>query len=350
MPALVIRPLHPDDAYQLHQIITLPQVARNLLQVPSKTLASTVEWVKNTDPFHHRFVAEQEGQIVGLASLKQANRPRLLHSGSVGLYVHPDHWGQGVGSALMARLLDVADNWLNLKRVELEVFTDNAAAIRLYEKFGFVPEGVRCKAAFRDGELADDLCMARLRDVAHLPLAEARPLPEKPAPFPAHTQVIIRAYQPEDAAALHQFFIRPDVTRTLNRLPYQEFEPFRERMDKAPESAQHLVAVVNGQAVGDIFLNVQTNPRLKHVAVLGMALHPDYWGLGIGSKLMAAVLDLADNWLNLQRVELTVNTHNAAALRLYQKHGFVIEGTQHYQGYGDGRWSHSHFMARLHKV
>lgn len=349
MPTLQIRPLHPDDAYHLHHIITLPQVARNLLQVPSKTLASTVEWVKTDDPFRHRFVAEQEGKLVGLASLKQVNRPRLFHSGSLGLYVHPDHWGKGVGSALMAQLLDIADNWLNLKRVELEVFTDNAAAIRLYEKFGFVPEGVRRWAAFRDGALADDLCMARLRDVEHLPVAQARPLPDKPLSLPATTQVIVRPYQPDDAAALHEFFTRPDVTRTLNRMPYQEFAPFQERMDKAPESAHHLVAVVNDKAVGDIFLNVLTNPRLKHAAILGMALHPDYWGLGLGSRLMAAILDLADNWLNLQRVELMVNTHNAAAIRLYQKHGFVIEGTKHYQGYGDGHWSHSHFMARLNR-
>lgn len=347
MPDVHVRPLHPDDAPHLHAIITLPQVARNLLQVPSKELSTTIEWAKKIDPFRYRFVAENEGQIVGMASMSQINRPRLIHSGHLGLYVHPDHWAKGVGSALMTQLLDVADNWLNLKRLELEVFTDNAAAIRLYEKFGFVPEGVRRKVAFRDGELADDLCMARLRDVDHLPVAEANLLPPKPAPLPVHTEILIRPFQIEDAAALYKFFVRPDVTRTLNRMPYQEWVPFKERLDKTPESVHHLVAVVNGQAVGDIILNGATNPRLKHSAMLGMALHPDYWSLGLGSRLMAAMLDLADNWLNLQRVELTVNTHNAAAIRLYQKHGFVIEGTKHYQGYGDGAWSHSHFMGRV---
>lgn len=347
MSTLKIRPLQPEDAYQLHPILTHPQVARNLLQVPSKTLASTVSWANTMDPMRHRFVAERDGQVVGMGSLKQTNRPRLFHSGSLGLYLHPDYWGKGIGSALMAQLLDMADNWLNLKRVELEVFTDNAAAIRLYEKFGFVPEGVRCKASFRDGELVDDLCMARLRDVEHLPIAESSPLPTRPLPLHPNAEVTIRAYQHEDAAALHDYFTRPDVTRTLNRLPYQEFAAFKERMDNPPESSAHLVAVVEDKAVGDIFLHVPTNPRLKHSAILGMALHPDYWGLGIGSRLMAAALDLADNWLNLQRVELMVNTHNAAALRLYQKHGFIIEGTKHYQGYGDGRWSHSHFMGRL---
>lgn len=40
-----------------------------------------------------------------------------------------------LGTALMRELLDAADNWLGFKRLELTVFTDNAPAIRLYEKF-----------------------------------------------------------------------------------------------------------------------------------------------------------------------------------------------------------------------
>ena len=78
--------------------------------------------------------------------------------------VHPDHWGQGVGSALMAAIVDLADNWLALKRVELEVYTDNAAAIHLYEKFGFVLEGTKRKFAFREGEYVDAHVMARVKD------------------------------------------------------------------------------------------------------------------------------------------------------------------------------------------
>jgi putative acetyltransferase len=42
----------------------------------------------------------------------------------------------------MREIVDAADNWFDIKRLDLTVFTDNAAAIRLYEKFGFEPEGV----------------------------------------------------------------------------------------------------------------------------------------------------------------------------------------------------------------
>jgi putative acetyltransferase len=51
---------------------------------------------------------------------------------------------------------------LQLRRLELEVYTDNAAAIRLYEKFGFTIEGTMVDFAFRDGQFVDTYLMARL--------------------------------------------------------------------------------------------------------------------------------------------------------------------------------------------
>jgi GNAT superfamily N-acetyltransferase len=83
--------------------------------------------------------------------------------------------------------------------------------------------------------------------------------------------------------------------------------------------------------------------------VTGRSMHrnPEYWGMSIGTQLMDAILDLADNWLNLKRVELEVNTDNPAGVRLYEKSGFVIEGTKRFHTYGDGRWADSYFMARV---
>ncbi|MFO7683801.1 MAG: GNAT family N-acetyltransferase, partial [Chloroflexota bacterium] len=69
--------------------------------------------------------------------------------------------------------------------------------------------------------------------------------------------------------------------------------------------------------------------------------------LGIGSRLMEGILDITDNWLDLRRVELEVNTDNPAAIRLYQKFGFEIEGTHKFHAFGNGRWADSYFMARL---
>ncbi len=64
---------------------------------------------------------------------------------------------------MMGQIIDVADNWLNLKRLDLLVYADNVPAIQLYEKFGFEREGVLRSDSFRDGHYVDSLMMARLR-------------------------------------------------------------------------------------------------------------------------------------------------------------------------------------------
>ena len=74
--------------------------------------------------------------------------------------------GQGVGSQLLGAALEVADNWMNLHRVELTVYVDNEPAQALYRKFGFETEGRLRDYAVRDGVLVDALSMARLRQTA----------------------------------------------------------------------------------------------------------------------------------------------------------------------------------------
>ena len=82
---------------------------------------------------------------------------------TLGMGVHDDFQNKGVGTRLLQAVLDLADNWLNLKRVELQVFTDNARAVHLYEKFGFIVEGTHEAFAFREGEYVDAYYMARVK-------------------------------------------------------------------------------------------------------------------------------------------------------------------------------------------
>ena len=86
----------------------------------------------------------------------------MRHVASFGMAVHPDSQGRGIGGALIRCALDQADNWLNILRLELDVYTDNKTAIALYEKSGFEKEGVSRFASFKNGEYADLLRMARI--------------------------------------------------------------------------------------------------------------------------------------------------------------------------------------------
>jgi L-phenylalanine/L-methionine N-acetyltransferase len=77
--------------------------------------------------------------------------------------VRDDWQGKGVGTRLMEACVDLADNWLGLTRLDLRVYTDNAPAIALYEKFGFKVEGTHRRFALRNGAYVDAHVMARLQ-------------------------------------------------------------------------------------------------------------------------------------------------------------------------------------------
>jgi putative acetyltransferase len=170
-PIIKIRAIRAADAAALLLIRGDAAVLPNLLAVPFQRLADAEALFAKLTPDHHSLVAEIEGLIVGSAGMhRQAGR--RAHVALLGMMVAPSWHGKGVGSALMEALIDVADRWLDLKRLELHVYADNARAVALYRKFGFEIEGRLRGYAFKDGAYVDSLAMARLN--FHPPL---EPLP-----------------------------------------------------------------------------------------------------------------------------------------------------------------------------
>ena len=159
--------------------------------------------------------------------------------------------------------------------------------------------------------------------------------------------ITIRHARPDDYEAVHRIFSgRQAVWGTL-QLPFPSTELWRKRLAEPAEGRYMLLACAEDEVVGNLGLKVNSSPRRRHVADLGMAVRDDWQGKGVGSALMVAALDLADNWLNIVRVELSVYTDNAAAIALYTRFGFVVEGTERYHAFRDGRYVDSHMMARI---
>lgn len=157
----------------------------------------------------------------------------------------------------------------------------------------------------------------------------------------------VRAREPRDIEAITELFNCPGVIAGTLQLPLRSVEERQARYAQRPPEAHSLVAEIDGRVVGLLGLHVATNPRRRHCGDIGMGVHDDFQGRGVGSALLAAALDLADNWLDLRRVELTVYTDNLPALRLYEKFGFVVEGTARDFAFRDGRYVDAHHMARL---
>jgi len=160
----------------------------------------------------------------------------------------------------------------------------------------------------------------------------------------------IRRAEPSDYEAVQQIFSGPKAIWGTLQSPFSSVEQWRKRLAEPPEGLVSLVACVESEVVGQLSLQTfPTRPRRRHVGHIGMAVRDDWQGKGAGTALMQAAIDLADKWLNLTRLELEVYTDNEPAIRLYEKFGFIIEGTLAQHSFRDGRYVDSHLMARLRK-
>jgi putative acetyltransferase len=162
-----IRPIDIGDGRGINELRRMPGVFENILGIPSERVKRSEDFILNMDSNHHQFVAvtkTQSGQdiIIGTAGLTINANHRTRHSGSIGIMIHKDYQNKGVGTALMQAIIDIADNWLMLVRVELTAFEDNERAIHLYEKFGFEKEGLKRLAAIRKGKYENEYLMARI--------------------------------------------------------------------------------------------------------------------------------------------------------------------------------------------
>ncbi len=165
------------------------------------------------------------------------------------------------------------------------------------------------------------------------------------------TNCIIRRGRPEDYEAFTRIFEGPKVVWGTLPLPFPSVETWRKRLAEPADGYFQLVACVGSELVGELGLITFPNaPRRRHAARLGMSVHDDWQGKGIGSALMQAGVELADKWLNILRLELEVYTDNEPAVRLYKKFGFVTEGTLKCFAYRDGQFVDVYTMARLREA
>lgn len=108
------------------------------------------------------FVALQDDIVVGWCDVLPAHGEARAHVGTLGIGVGSHARRSGIGTKLMEAALSKA--WAKgLSRIELIVRTDNRNATALYERFGFIHEGINRNAFSVDGKFYDTYTMVLLR-------------------------------------------------------------------------------------------------------------------------------------------------------------------------------------------
>lgn len=164
MPATSIRMMRSQDLPQIYELYAEQEAYANTLQLP---YPAGDQWLSLlTRAGHTSLVAVNADEVLGHTGIDMLSRARRRHVATFGIVVKSSGRGKGVGSALIAAAVDVCDRWANITRIELQVYTDNHAAIAIYKKHGFVVEGTGRQYAIRNGALVDAHYMVRLKNGA----------------------------------------------------------------------------------------------------------------------------------------------------------------------------------------
>ena len=156
-------------------------------------------------------------------------------------------------------------------------------------------------------------------------------------------ELLIREAEVEDAAALVSFLNRVSVETDFTSLDGDGILLTSEEMaiflnkQASWDNQITLLAFLNDKIAGIVNITADQRKRVRHIGDLFIVIGKKYWNNGLGNLLLEEVIEWAQASGILRRLQLTVQTRNQAAVHLYQKHGFVIEGRQERGAYIEER-------------
>ena len=166
---ITIRSAEPEDAGSMLQymkimlgetpfLLRTPEEFNYTPEEEARILAA-----RKNDPRSLMLVVEMDGQIIASADVSSHGaKSRLLHRAELGISVRSDFWRQGIGSALMKRLISFAEE-SGFEQIELTVESKNQRALALYHKNGFIVYGTRPHGMkYPDGSYDNDYLMIRM--------------------------------------------------------------------------------------------------------------------------------------------------------------------------------------------
>jgi RimJ/RimL family protein N-acetyltransferase len=157
-----VRPARPGDARSFVDAYRSVAAERRFIQTERVTRSAAFyrrRFRRSLDERGAHLLALDDGRVVGSLSIRRDDHPATRHVATLGMFVVASHRRRGIGSVLMEEALDWARRF-GVERLELTVYPENAAALALYRRFGFVEEGRLVRHAKKSYGYEDEILMA----------------------------------------------------------------------------------------------------------------------------------------------------------------------------------------------
>jgi RimJ/RimL family protein N-acetyltransferase len=267
----------------------------------------------------------QGGALVGALRMVPGPRARNRHTATLELV--------GDDQGLLATAVDLADRWTPIDRLDLSLPLGHEA-VSAAQGLGFDPEVTLRRAP-------DEVVLGRLR-----PGFVARP-PGPPPPWPPRHRRPAPAWgwrrmEDADVPAVAALSVEATAIWGTLQTPSSSLDFYLDRHHATPPDNFLGVLTADGAVAGIGGMHPTGRPDAR---VLGMAVGADWQGCGGGAFLMDALIHHA-RADGVRRLELAVWADNTRARALYERAGFVAEGTRRFDGIRDGGHASSLEMAR----
>ncbi|KAG1822558.1 acyl-CoA N-acyltransferase [Suillus subaureus] len=162
---LILRPYVESDLDDILRLwndpVVQPFVTNDNVTVLGPKFKETLRTQMERATFGAIIALKETGEFMGqgLVDVQPKNR-----DGTFGICLLPKFWNNGYGTEATKFMIDHSFKWFGLNRLSLGVFANNARAIAVYEKLGFVIEGRKRQAVWMDNRWEDSLTMGILRD------------------------------------------------------------------------------------------------------------------------------------------------------------------------------------------
>lgn len=260
--------------------------------------------LNRTNTVRCAIITEQSDEILGLVSLTNIdfiNSSAILH-----IMVGENAQNKGCGTFAVNEIVNHGFNNYGLHRIELHVLVDNKRAQHVYEKCGFVQEGIRRQGAFKNGQFKDVLFYSILNDKNGCTSTMGRNIDDGGGYCVS-----------EVSNKSTQFFVIKSLDPQLCNSPN-----FAELFQKICNFG-HFIVAYNAQILG--YVVIYANDCVSKTAYITLLfVNEDYRNNKIGKVLLHYAGKVAAA-AGMDKVRLEVNKKNIGAMRFYEREGYTYE-------------------------